>query len=677
MEVEVRAAAGDKGRKLERSSAAVLVVDARRAQAEAADLGAVLGRERGINVQRAGGLGSQARISIQGLGEDQVRFYFDGVPLAYTGLPESVAYVPAELIARAEVYRGVVPIRFGGDTLGGAIQLVSPDPVAGLHAAAALTLGAFDTQRAFLRAQAHDEATGLYASGQVFVDQAANDYGMRDVPVAQRDGRIAPRRVHRLHDAYRGAFGQLEVGLLQRPYAGRLVLRGFASRYDKEINHDVLMNNPYGEVEAWRRAQGLTLLYDHEPMRRLLVETRLGYAHRTRRLRDLGKCAYDWYRNCVVPLPNGGEIWGLPADRRTDEHDLFARLQVGFRHSDLLQLRGSIAPTYVLSDAGDQRASAGQADAFAQARRLFGLTVGLEHELDVLHGRLENVLFAKAYVQWLAADITTTAGRATIDRQHHRLGVGDALRVRLYPGLLAKLSYELGVRLPDASEVFGDGVFVEPNVALTPETSHNLNAELRWSYDAARGDSVMLATTAFYRRVSDLIFLLPGLTLAQYHNLADAEVRGLEGAASYVSPHEYVAVEGNVTLQDMRNRAQSGAFAMFSGERIPNRPYLFANLSLTGTLRELAAEEDALALTLRESFVGEFYRAFEVPAALERDAVPAQFVTTMLLTYQLERGSRRVSASFELHNLTNAVVYDFFGVQRPGRHALAKLTLRI
>ena len=42
--------------------------------------------------------------------------------------PFGIANVPVNLIERVEIYRGVVPIRFGADALGGAVNLVSDQP---------------------------------------------------------------------------------------------------------------------------------------------------------------------------------------------------------------------------------------------------------------------------------------------------------------------------------------------------------------------------------------------------------------------------------------------------------------------------------------------------------------------------------------------------------------------
>jgi len=77
----------------------------------------IAGATQGVAVRRVGGLGSNARFSLNGPYDDQIRFFLDGVPLELAGYPfESPR--PVNLVNRVEVYRGVVPVRFGADALG-------------------------------------------------------------------------------------------------------------------------------------------------------------------------------------------------------------------------------------------------------------------------------------------------------------------------------------------------------------------------------------------------------------------------------------------------------------------------------------------------------------------------------------------------------------------------------
>src|SRR5262249_46315399 len=152
----------------------VHVVETETARRQSADLGEVLARTQGVGVQRSGGLGSETRFSLNGLTDDQIRFFLDGVPLELAGYPFGIANVPVNLVERAELYRGVVPVRFGADALGGAVNLVSDDHVDGTHAGGSLQVGSFGTLRATVNGR-HLSHWGWLTRVSAFHDHADND----------------------------------------------------------------------------------------------------------------------------------------------------------------------------------------------------------------------------------------------------------------------------------------------------------------------------------------------------------------------------------------------------------------------------------------------------------------------------------------------------------------------
>src|SRR5262245_7508274 len=127
--------------RLRDSAEAVAVVETDRARRESADLGEVLRRHSGVAVRRSGGVGSEATLALAGLSGDHVPIFVDGVPIAMAGYALGFASVPVNLIEQVEIYRGVVPIRFGADALGGAVNLATDGGWHGTRAAASYQLG--------------------------------------------------------------------------------------------------------------------------------------------------------------------------------------------------------------------------------------------------------------------------------------------------------------------------------------------------------------------------------------------------------------------------------------------------------------------------------------------------------------------------------------------------------
>ena len=205
--------------RLRQSAEAVKVVELEHARRESADLGEVLARTPGVGVRRTGGLGSDVRFSLNGLSDDQVRIFVDGIPLEYTGYALGIGNVPVNLVKQIEIHGGVVPIRFGADTLGGAVNLVTAGFAPGWHGAASYQLGSYGTHRITVSSQ-HLGASGFSARLNAFVDRAKNDYPV-DVEVPNAVGRPVPVRAKRFHDAYSATGVNADVGWIGLRWAQR------------------------------------------------------------------------------------------------------------------------------------------------------------------------------------------------------------------------------------------------------------------------------------------------------------------------------------------------------------------------------------------------------------------------------------------------------------------------
>lgn len=674
--IEVVVQGESEGERLRQSAQAVHVVETEQAQRQTADLGEVLAREQGVGVQRSGGLGSGARFSLNGLTDDQVRFFLDGIPLELAGYPFGIANVPVNLVERVDVYRGVVPIRFGADALGGAVNLVTDDLAAGTHGSASYQAGSFGTQRTTLGATHLHEPSGFFARVGGFFDYANNDYPI-DVEAPDERGRLSLARAYRFHDAYRAAGGNLEAGFVERRWAKRLSLRAFITDYHDEVQHNVVMTVPYGDVELGEIAAGGVLRYENTFGEQVSLEALAGYTHGALAFVDVGECIYSWFGRCVRERAQPGEVAGVPHDQRIWEHNAFGRANLQWRLHPRRALRISVAPTFTTRTGEERRRpNPDVPDPLAAQRELIAVVSGLEYEIDLFDHRLENIVFAKSYVQLLRSDEALSSGVIRDrDRDTIRFGAGDALRYRFVEWLYAKASYEFATRLPRPDEVFGNGGFIVANLELQPEVSHNANLGL--TLDARdtpaggwRGD-----VNGFVRAAEQLISLFGNNRVQTYQNVFSARALGVEAAAGWTSPGEYVALAGNVTYVDFRNTSADGLFDNHSGDRIPNRPYLFANASARLKVGGVSAANDELSFIWNTRYVHEFFRGWESIGASDfKLGVPSQLLHALALTYLVTGDPIALSFTGEVQNLTDEQAFDFFGAQRPGRTFSFKTT---
>lgn len=676
-EIEVVVQGYSEADRLRRSAEAVHVVETKEAKRHTQDLGEVLARTQGVGVQRSSGLGSDTRVSMNGLTDDQIRFFLDGIPLDFMGYPFGLANVPVNLVDRVEIYRGVVPVRFGADALGGAINLVSDRSItAGTHGAASLQVGSFDTYRATVTGHHLDEQRGWLTRVGAFLDLAQNDYPM-DIVVPDQYGQDVPARVYRFHDAYQAVGGNVEVGVVEKPWAKRLTLRGFVTGYDKEVQHNLLMTfNPYGDVEYGQFSAGGTARYEHVFLKQLSVSTVAGYAYRHISYTDLGECHYNWFAQCYRERGQPGERVGRPQDQDYWEHNVYGRMNFDWRAHPAHALHLSLSPTYTERSGVEHRlANPDARDPLSAERKLGGLVSGLEYQLDLFDRRFENRLFVKDYLQVLRSEDPLSNGMdfRREDRTTHRVGMGNALRYALLESLYAKASYEWSTRLPRADEIFGNAFPIQPNLELEPELSHNVNLGVTLdSWTTVVGET-RADLNAFLRDTDNLIRLVGGAETSTYQNVSRARSLGVEGALGWTSPREYVSLDGNVTYVDFRNTAKEGPDADYAGDRIPNRPYFFATGSARLQLSDFALARDELSLTWTSRYVHSYLRGWE-SIGTGKSLVPEQLLHSLAMTYFYQGDAFDLSFSSEIQNLTDAEAYDYFGVPKPGRAFYFKMT---
>jgi len=138
------------------------------------------------------------------------------------------------LISGIEIYRGVVPIRFGADALGGAVNLV-PIKLEDSNVYVSYQRGSFGTHRAAIVGKYQHQPSGFFATANGVFDRSRNDY-LIDVEVADKSGRKSPRTVRRFHDVYQSYGGALTVGFLDKRWAKRLSLQIFGYDFEKKFS---------------------------------------------------------------------------------------------------------------------------------------------------------------------------------------------------------------------------------------------------------------------------------------------------------------------------------------------------------------------------------------------------------------------------------------------------------
>lgn len=677
-------------RKLEESAKAVGVIETREVKLQSADFGEVMARVEGVSVQREGGLGSNTRFSLNGLSGDKIRFFYDGIPLDFSPYAFGIANVPVNAIRQVEVYKGVVPIQFGADALGGAVNLVSPTVYQGWSGAASYQVGSFNTHRATASMAYASDSSGWFASAGGFYDYTDNNYKI-DVAIADEQGRLHQQTVKRFHDGYK-AFGlNLKTGIRHKNWANELSLEGYYGNYDNEVQNaqspglvdypelgieKAVARNPFGEVLFTRFSQGVNLHYNVSPAVKWELDLKAGYNFNESESFDVGRNLYNWYGE-VVRVNNQAGEFGRADHLITKSTNYFVRQQLGYSISDKHHLTLTLAPTYTYRT-GDDLLVEGAFDPALDDHYLFDFVTGLEYSGNWLNDKLQLIAFAKNYRQNIRTE-TLVPGIEEIrieERTVSNYGAGAGLRYAWTPRFATKLSYEYAYRLPRPDEIFGDGLLIGENLELLPENSHNIN--LQWSVE-----SNALAKTAwqiqgnfFLRKVNDLLFFMTNADdFGIYDNVWSADSRGIELGANVQNIVKGLSLSANGTYQSYFNTSDEGPFASYKDDRIPNTPYLFANGGAQYQWGNVIQKNDELSVFWNSRYVHPYFIGWESAGLPQYKAqTPKQFTHAIGITQKMNVKTVQTALTLEMQNFTNAKVFDLYGVQRPGRAFYLKLT---
>ncbi|MEM6265267.1 MAG: TonB-dependent receptor plug domain-containing protein [Bacteroidota bacterium] len=682
------------GQLLEKTAQAVKVIELREAKLKSADLGEILAQTEGVSVQRGGGLGSSFRFALNGLSEDKVRIFYDGIPLEFTPYAFGIANVPVNRIDRVEVYKGVVPMQFGADALGGSVNLVAPKTNHGISGGASYQIGSFNTHRATANVSYASDSSGWFFNLGGFYDYTDNNYKV-DVAIPNELGTLEPATVERFHDAYQGFGGNFIFGIKNKKWADELSVEGYYGNYENEIQNtqspglidvpslgieEAVSGIPLGDLRFNSFSQGINVNYQLTLGTHWELDLKAGYNYNERVSIDTSRNVYNWNGEVVRQQNIPGEL-GVAEHLITESQSLFARQQLTYNLSEQHVFKLSVAPTYQYRTA-DNLLVEGRFDPALDEGFLFNLVSGLEYTAEIFDGRLQNIAFIKNYRQSIRIEsLDPSVDEVLIDeRSVSNYGAGNGIRYNWSECFSTKLSYEFAYRLPRQDEIFGDGQLIFENLELRPESSHNVNLQAIYRSKSTNLRDWQLEGNFFLRRIDDLIFLLVNQDdFGSFENVWSATSQGIEVSGKIRELLPRLSLSANTTYQVYFNTSDEGPFTQFRGDRIPNTPYFFANGAAEYELKDVLKRQDRLVFFYNYRYVHPFFIGWGtagrgvIQFKLE---VPAQMVHSTGITHQLKIGDLQNALTLEVQNLTNAKVFDLFGVQRPGRAFYLKTTLQ-
>jgi vitamin B12 transporter len=657
----------------------VTVIDASRFAGRAMDLNEVINRAVGVKVRASGGEGSSALINIRGLEGQRVKLYINGKPLNTPDGSFGINDLPLELIERIEIYKGAVPARFGGDGLGGAVNVVLKEEHHG-YTDVSYGVKSLGNHTGYLIHKKIWSDWGVELGLGGFGTLANNRYSM------PREG--APP-VMRDHDAFRSLTGGF--GLTFRKLGlDEIEIEGAQVHSYKELQ-GVPGFNQGGTERNFRHAatrNGINIIVlNIEDDAFLLPQMSMDYSlarvfFRTR-FTDTSSYIHDFDGN-RNPSPGGrGEVGFGPnmSDNRRSEvrqrvtlgHPIPAGVQLTL-HNDLLYSEDR--PRDDLADAN----AGGKVSGYPGD--LLATTTSVTIERGLTRSRLKLTGSFKHHYFHSSGHLSDPWGMFTgaadrVVQEKHEFGANAGVRYDLFRDFWVKASVERAHRLPNAEELFGDGFAVIGSAGLKPESSTNIDLGVMWDKTLPDRRRFRAEMSGYYSRLENLI-KLTGTFAPNYANVAEARIMGVDGELNGdLLTWFYVYVNGTyLDARDVGRYVPGTRQENFTRDlRLPNMPYLFGNAGVELHGKPVSGRlVPDFRLFWDANAMHEFFYEFEVSRYQEK-RVHGYLVQTAGLQAGFQNDRFTISA--EIENLTNENRRDQFSNPLPGRIYRAKTRVTV
>ena len=666
--------------RLKRSAFNAVAVDTKELQNTTKNLSDALAKAPGMKLRESGGVGSDMQLMLDGFSGKHVKVFIDGVPQEGVGSSFGLNNIPVNFADRIEVYKGVVPVGFGTDAIGGVINIVTNKKRRRWFLDASYSYGSFNTHKSNVNF-GQTFKNGFTYEINAFQNYSDNDYHI-EAPVEDFEtGRIdrdKKVRVKRFNDTYHNEAVVGKVGVVDKKWADRLMLGFTYSNMYQDIQTGVRQDIVYGQ----KHRKGHSLMPSLEYYKRNLlakgldVALTVNYNKNLTTNVDTASYKYNWYGDRKLLNSPGEQSY---QHSRADNNNWNGTFTANYRLGKMHMLTfNHVLNTFSRSNTS-LLAKEEQSDAIAKETRKN--ISGVSYRL--MPSETWNLsVFGKYYNQFVAGPVATDANQndyVRTTRSVSSIGYGAAGTYFILPGLQAKLSYEKAYRLPTIEEMFGNEDLEMGDIGIRPENSDNVNLNLSYNRTFGR-HSVYVEGGLVYRNTKDYIQrnitdLSGGKSAATYINYGKVLTKGYNISARY-GFGKWVSVGGNFTQMDVRDNMKTSISGSAENiaykERMPNLPYIFADSDVTFYWRDLGRKGNALTVSYDNQYLHSFtYYSSKIGSNKGDYVVPSQFSHNLSLSYSLRDG--RYNLSFECRNFTDEQLYDSFSLQKAGRAFYGKV----
>ncbi len=649
------------------SAETVTVINVDTLRGRAMTIEDIVNKASGVKILSAGGVGSSSRAMIRGLDGKRVRIFINGSPVDSPEGTFSINDIPIDLIQRIEIYKGIVPARFGGDGIGGAINIV-PISVTSDYLDISYSLSSHSTHRISAVGRKNFEELGWHPAVGVIFNYSKNDYTFQS---PHYEG-LSITRDHDRFSSVAVAFPQTFTKLwFDEVVIDPSFLLGINEMQGIEYNIK------HAETQYMAGVLDVVLKKSSLFADNLDFDYCLAIPYGKLSFIDTSHYSYDFFGDSI-PSPGGqGEVNFNPNHSDDRLFEVRQRLNMNYFFSESHNLNFNLAYRYASKTFSDPLADSHAGFTTTPLPgKLNSAVTGLTYEFNSPSKRFMNIFSAKFYA---FSSIVSEKHSAPVssgdlsgdEYSNFDFGFSEAVRWRLSEGINVKASYQHALRLPTPDEVFGNGVVIKRSLTLVPEKSHNLNIGVQFDtqkkIDWLR---VQFEANSFFLSLKNMIALIPSTPYSKHSNYGEVSIRGFDTELK-LNFFEKISLYGNATYQysvdELEHFMGTQSPNPTKGMQIPNIPIFFCNTGVdlhTNNLFGLLGEKQTSSFFWDLQFIDEYFYEFEMTSNQNR-RVPRSLVQNMGI--QQSFNHNRFMLSAEIHNLTDEPVINLFEKPLSGR----------
>ncbi|MDD3739123.1 MAG: TonB-dependent receptor, partial [Lentimicrobiaceae bacterium] len=622
-----------------------------------------------ITIRSSGGVGSASRISLRGLEGKRIGFFIDETPISDYSDFVDLNDIPIDMIDRIEVYKGVVPAKFGASAMGGAVNIVMRE-YPERYADISYKHASFNTNELQTVIKRNFIEQGIVlgiGGGYTYAD---NDYTMES-PY------IKGLKIKRNHDKFKKILTGGSIKARKWWFDEVEIEPAFINIYrqiqgiETDIREANISSRVYLLNNILKKDDFLIEGLD------LDVSTSAGYTQY--QLVDTAKAWYDW-DGVAYPTISlyGGELGNrFPSFSNNKKIVAVNKFNLEYtinkKHSLSINSFFTLANGYP-SDTLKEISLGKKIDFNSNMVSWVG---GITHNFRTDNDKFLNSLTVRYYLYTMQTkhqNFYVSSPPEDINLNKSNFGVSDALRYRFTPDLLGKLSAGYDVRIPSETELLGDGYSIAPSERLMPERNRSVNVGLLYDLTGKQSSNLQLEVSGFYMHLNDMIRFVKGMLGAQYQNFGEMRTLGVEFEAK-ADIFSFLYGYGNVTFQDLRDVRQyeenSSIPNPTKNKRMPNIPYFMANAGLEFHKENLfGGKEQNTRVFADMAFVEEYFYDFELTENSKR-RLPRSLAFDIGFEHSFM--NQRLFLSGKINNITNAKILSEFNRPLPGRNLGVKL----